>query len=71
MLSEINTISNKEIATDKVSVYQKPSGPIVLKAKHIVIQDSSGNTNKSDVQISLCGCGKSLKPPYCDGSHKT
>lgn len=25
---------------------------------------------KKDEEVYICQCGKSAKPPYCDGSHK-
>ncbi|KKB74661.1 MULTISPECIES: CDGSH iron-sulfur domain-containing protein [Bacillus] len=32
--------------------------------------DMEGNPFPKKTPFSLCRCGKSLKMPYCDGSHK-
>ncbi len=52
----------------------KPLGPIVIEGP-IDLRDHEGNPisippNKSPGIIKLCGCGRSLKRPFCDGTHK-
>lgn len=56
---------------DVVEIQWRNAGPIVVKGK-VILKDNDGNeieTGKLKV-ISLCGCKKTLNPPFCDGMHK-
>lgn len=53
-----------------VKVYQKPTGPIIIEADLISVEDNRQSTQQHKAKVSLCGCGKSASAPYCDGSHK-
>lgn len=37
---------------------------------NILIEDEMGNKIAQNEKTSLCGCKKSKKMPFCDGSHK-
>jgi len=50
-------------------IYRKSSGPIRIEGA-VNLTDEDGNTIPHPPAFSLCGCGKSLKLPYCDASHK-
>lgn len=57
-----------------VSITWKPSGPIVVEGP-VVVRDNAGTIltpppQKIPGQLKLCGCGRSLDKPWCDGSHK-
>lgn len=60
--------------SEPIPIVIKPLGPIVIEGP-IDLRDHEGNPipippNKSPGIIKLCGCGKSLKRPFCDGAHK-
>lgn len=47
-----------------------PGGPMLLRGDHLV-QDADGNTHRTERPVSaVCRCGKSSRPPWCDGTHK-
>ena len=46
-----------------------PNGPISVNGD-VVLIDKNGNEIEHKSRFSLCGCGKSNKMPFCDGSHK-
>ncbi|MGB1972102.1 MAG: CDGSH iron-sulfur domain-containing protein [Flavobacteriaceae bacterium] len=52
-----------------VTIFRKPHGPIVVKGE-VDLTDDEGNALEHGPRFSLCGCGKSLKMPFCDGAHK-
>ena len=47
----------------------KSSGPISINGD-VVLLDENGHEIEHQSRFSLCGCGKSNKMPFCDGSHK-
>lgn len=53
--------------TNKITV--RPAGPLVVTGE-IIIFDSRGKVLLEDNEAWLCRCGKSNKPPFCDGTHK-
>ncbi|MCY4162372.1 MAG: CDGSH iron-sulfur domain-containing protein [Flavobacteriaceae bacterium] len=54
----------------KVKIFRKLKGPIVIEGP-VELTDMEGNLINHKNKFSLCGCGKSLKMPFCDGAHKT
>ena len=44
-------------------------GPIKITG-NFIIKDLKRNTEYTEGEIILCGCGKSAKMPFCDDSHK-
>tara|TARA_S200000501_G_scaffold172461_1_gene162496 strand:+ start:171 stop:353 length:183 start_codon:yes stop_codon:yes gene_type:complete len=53
----------------KVSIFRKSNGKIVIEGP-VRLTDEQGNELPHGDTFSLCGCGKSKRMPYCDGSHK-
>ena len=47
----------------------KEKGQIVVQGE-VNLTDSDGNEIPHGDRFTLCGCAKSKKPPFCDGSHK-
>lgn len=45
------------------------SGPMKIKGKFI-LNDYKREKVEMPEEVSLCMCGKSLRMPYCDDSHK-
>ena len=54
---------------NKTVIEKKSAGPIVIKGE-VELKDDKGNILPHPPVFSLCGCGKSQKTPFCDGSHK-
>jgi CDGSH-type Zn-finger protein len=54
---------------NKVHVFRKSKGQIVIEGP-VILTDEDGNELPHGDRFSLCGCGKSKRMPYCDGSHK-
>ena len=50
-------------------IYRKDKGQIVVEGL-IDLTDLDGNKIKHGGRFTLCGCTKSKKLPFCDGSHK-
>ncbi len=53
----------------KVHVFRKSKGQIVIDGP-VILTDEDGNELPHGERFSLCGCGKSKRMPYCDGTHK-
>ena len=53
---------------NKVHVFRKSKGQIVIEGP-VILTDEDGNELPHGERFSLCGCGKSKRMPYCDGSH--
>ena len=54
---------------NKVHVFRKSKGQIVIEGP-VILTDEDVNELPHGERFSLCGCGKSKRMPYCDGSHK-
>ena len=50
-------------------IFRKDKGQIVIQGK-IQLTDAEGNRIPHGEKFTLCGCTKSKKLPFCDGSHK-
>ena len=50
-------------------IYRKDKGQIVVEGL-IDLTDLDGNKIEHGNRFTLCGCTKSKKLPFCDGSHK-
>ena len=53
----------------KTVIFRKASGPIVVRGE-VELTDEEGNAVEHGPRFSLCGCGKSVNMPFCDGAHK-
>ena len=50
-------------------LYRKDKGQIVVHGD-VNLTDIEGNKIPHGEKFTLCGCAKSKKLPFCDGSHK-
>ena len=50
-------------------IFRKEKGQIVVHGK-VYLTDLEGNKIPHGEKFTLCGCAKSKKLPFCDGSHK-
>ena len=50
-------------------IFRKEKGQIVIQGK-VQLTDVDGNKIPHGEKFTLCGCNKSKKLPFCDGSHK-
>ena len=50
-------------------IYRKDKGQIVVHGD-VNLTDIEGNKIPHGEKFTLCGCAKSKKLPFCDGSHK-
>ena len=50
-------------------IFRKEKGQIVIQGE-VQLTDADGNKIPHGVKFTLCGCLKSKKLPFCDGSHK-
>lgn len=53
----------------RVEVRLVANGPILLKGPS-ALYDESGELLKTSDVLSLCRCGKTKTPPFCDGAHR-
>lgn len=54
---------------NKTMVILVKNGPIRITGNFILFNEDNEPVATED-KISLCRCGKSLRHPFCDGSHK-
>ena len=50
-------------------IFRKEKGQIVVNGE-VNLTDLDGNKIPHGEKFTLCGCNKSNKLPFCDGSHK-
>ena len=50
-------------------IFRKEKGQIVVQGE-VNLTDTEGNKIAHGEKFTLCGCAKSKKLPFCDGSHK-
>ena len=50
-------------------IFRKEKGQTVVHGK-VNLTDIEGNKIPHGEKFTLCGCAKSKKLPFCDGSHK-
>lgn len=47
-----------------------PDGPFLVRgAAHVIDEDGIAHETTRPV-VAVCRCGKSGRPPWCDGTHK-
>ena len=52
----------------------RPNGPYVVPTEGLELVDEQGNLvplPEGKEKVSLCRCGRSLRMPFCDSTHKT
>ena len=47
------------------------NGPLLISGQYSYIGERSESTERDDVALRLCSCGKTGNRPFCDGSHKS
>lgn len=52
-----------------VEVRLSENGPFIVKGSFF-IERENGTRSKFNGTVSLCRCGRSKLPPFCDGSHR-
>jgi uncharacterized Fe-S cluster protein YjdI len=52
-----------------VTIEIVPAGPYYVRGE-VEIQEEDGTLIRRDSRIALCRCGKSLRMPFCDNSHR-
>ena len=63
---------NNSSKLDKTKVVVKKTGTIVVSGDFDLFDsDNIFIFHPNPKRVSLCGCGKTKKQPFCDGSHKT
>ena len=58
--------NNEEKASVKITC--KKNGPFIVRGR-IELFDYDGNVIQTNENTALCSCGKTRKPPFCDGAH--
>ncbi len=62
------------MSANPITIVFKKKGTILIEGA-VIVRDEDGNTitlpPKHIGLLKLCGCGKSLEKPFCDGSHKS
>jgi CDGSH-type Zn-finger protein/uncharacterized Fe-S cluster protein YjdI len=61
-------IDMPETPAGRVEITLATNGPMLVSGP-VEIVDSSGKTGFRGTRCSLCRCGKTESPPFCDGSH--
>ncbi|MDG2146922.1 MAG: CDGSH iron-sulfur domain-containing protein [Flavobacteriaceae bacterium] len=57
------------MSSKKVIIFRKSKGQIVVQGDVKLTNEEGEEIEHSD-RFTLCGCSKSKKLPFCDGSHK-
>lgn len=53
-----------------VSVVRCPDGPLLVRGASVVLDEAGNEHPVTRPVVALCVCGKSSRPPWCDGTHK-
>ncbi|MDG1710885.1 MAG: CDGSH iron-sulfur domain-containing protein [Flavobacteriaceae bacterium] len=53
----------------RTHIFRKSKGQIVIDG-HVKLTDEEGKEVPHGDRFTLCGCGRSQKLPFCDGTHK-
>jgi uncharacterized Fe-S cluster protein YjdI len=58
---------NESDASANIKVIE--NGPLIINGKFF-IERENGTKSKFNGTVSICRCGRSKLPPFCDGSHR-
>lgn len=73
-----NHVNNrrKSVVRDEVSAGHNPAdikvidnGPLIVNG-NFFIERENGTRSKFNGTVSICRCGRTKLPPFCDGSHR-
>ncbi|RVW09145.1 CDGSH iron-sulfur domain-containing protein [Prescottella agglutinans] len=57
-------------ADEDVTISVCPDGPLLVRGS-VAVVDGAGRQISSRPRIcALCRCGRTARPPFCDGTHK-
>ena len=57
------------MSSKRVTIFRKSKGQIVVQGD-VRLTNEEGEEIEHGDRFTLCGCSKSKKLPFCDGSHK-
>jgi CDGSH-type Zn-finger protein len=60
-----------EVSMSQLRICCNPKGPIIVEGEADLVDKYGrplGNDKRKKMHV-LCGCGKSLTRPFCDGAH--
>ena len=69
-LSSAQSTAVEEQAEPMVTITVRAQGPYVVDGPFRVV-DADGNELRQGVKCTLCRCGHTGTPPFCDRTHKT
>jgi CDGSH-type Zn-finger protein len=57
-------------AADDVTICVCPDGPLLVRGPVTVFDDAGRQISSRRKTCALCRCGRTARPPFCDGTHK-
>ncbi|HEX3223984.1 MAG TPA: CDGSH iron-sulfur domain-containing protein [Nocardioides sp.] len=57
--------------TSEITVRVCPGGPLLVRGADSVVDDEGAAHQVTRPVVAVCVCGKSARPPWCDGTHKS
>lgn len=54
----------------EVSVRLCPGGPLLVRGADVVRDEAGVAHAVTRPVVAVCACGKTGRPPWCDGTHK-
>ena len=55
---------------DDVSIVAYPNGPFIVRGAVSFTTPDGQEISPDRRTVALCRCGKSVRKPFCDGTHK-
>jgi CDGSH-type Zn-finger protein len=55
---------------DEAEVIACPDGPFLIRGPVRLVSPDGTELHRDRRTVALCRCGKSVRKPYCDGTHK-
>jgi CDGSH-type Zn-finger protein len=56
--------------TDQVRIRPCPDGPVLVRGADTLVDNEGVAHEITRPVVAVCACGKSSRPPWCDGTHK-
>lgn len=57
-------------AGEDVTIQMCPDGPLLVRGPVTVVDDAGRQIAARRKICALCRCGRTSRPPFCDGTHK-